>query len=282
MTRIDFSHQTTLVTGASSGIGAALAAQLAARGSTLVLVARREDRLRELATRLHDAHGVRVETIALNLARPHPGRTLVEELSRRGLRVTSLVNNAGVGIDGAFHDQDPERLQALLALNVTALVDVTRALIDDLTAAGTGMLVNVTSSAAYQPIPGMAVYAASKTFVLNLTEALWWETQHTGLRTLAFAPTLTRTEFFDEIGVEQYPGSFQTPEEAATALLHAADRRRPGPSVTSRRRDTVTAALVRMLPRRAAVIGTARAAGSARLMGRRPAPPASAGVAPGR
>ncbi|GIG39203.1 SDR family NAD(P)-dependent oxidoreductase [Cellulomonas phragmiteti] len=266
MTALDYSSQTTIVTGASSGIGAALARRLAARGSDLVLVARRVDRLEHLAAELRDAHGTRVEVVGLDLAAPHPGAALAAELDRRGVRVTSLVNNAGFGTDGAFADEDPAQLASLVAVNVGAVVDVTRAFVGPLSAAGTGFLVNVASVAAYQPIPGMAVYAASKAFVLSLTEALWWELRGTGVRTLAFSPGLTRTEFFDQIGTAQYGDDFQSPEQVADAVLRALDRRRPAPSATARRRDAVATVLSRLLSRRAVVTATARVAGAERLM----------------
>jgi short-subunit dehydrogenase len=231
-----------------------------------VLVARRLDRLDALAGELHAQHGVRVETIALDLTLPHPGATLAAEVARRGVEVTSLVNNAGFGTDGAFRDEDPAQLSAMLALNVGAVVDVTHAFLDRLTAAGTGVLVNVASMAAYQPIPSMAVYAASKAFVLSFTEALWWETKGTGLRTLAFSPGLTRTEFFDEIGVESYSGTFQSPDDVAVAALRALDRRRAAPSATSRRGAALSTAVARLLSRRTTVLATARIAGAAHRM----------------
>ncbi len=234
-----------------------------------MLVARRTERLEELSADLRASHGVGVETIPADLARPGAGRELSEEVDRRGLRVTGLVNNAGVGADGAFHDQDPVELQRMLALNVSAVVDVSRAFVGRLTERPGGYLVNVASMAAYQPIPGMAVYAASKAFVLDFTEALWWETRGSGLRTMAFSPGLTRTEFFDGIGDEGYPSSgFQTPEQVATALVRALDRRRSAPSALSRPGNVFATALTRFLSRRAAVSATAVAAGSAVLMGK--------------
>ena len=266
---IDHTSQTTLITGASAGIGAALARRLAERGTDLVLVARRTERLDALATELREEHGVRVDTVSADLGRPDAGRELAAEVDRRGLRVTGLVNNAGIGSDGAFADQEPERIEALLTLNVTALVDVTRAFVGRLSAAPGGYLVNVASAAAYQPIPGMAVYAASKAFVLNFTEALWWETRESGLRTLAFSPGLTRSEFFDGIGTDGYGGGFQTPDEVARALVRALDRRRSVPSAVSRMSTAVSAGAVRLLGRRTAVLGTASAAGSATLVRKR-------------
>lgn len=271
MTTIDFTRQTTLVTGASAGIGSALARRLAQRGSALVLVARRADRLEELATELRTTHGVRVDVVPRDLTERDAGRALAAEVSARGVRVTSLVNNAGFGLDGAFAHEDADRLQDLVALNAGAVVGVTRAFLDDLTAAGTGALVTVTSGAAYGPIPGMAAYAASKAFALSLTEALWWELRGTGVRTLAFAPNLTRTEFFDRLGTAQYPASFMRPDDVALALLRALDRRDPGPSRTVRRRDAVLPALSRLLTRRATVVATARFAGR-ELLAPRPAP----------
>jgi short-subunit dehydrogenase len=192
------------------------------------------------------------------------GEDEAAEVDRRGIRVTSLVNNAGIGADGAFADQDPDELEALLALNVTALVDVSRAFIGRLDPGG--YLVNIASMAAYQPIPGMAVYAASKAFVLSFTEALWWETRGRGPRTLAFSPGLTRTEFFDGIGADGYEGRFQTPDEVAAALVRALERRRSAPSALSRAANAAATALTGLLGRRTAVLTTARVAGSAGLM----------------
>ncbi|WP_285758438.1 SDR family NAD(P)-dependent oxidoreductase [Nocardiopsis ansamitocini] len=266
---VDHSAQTTLITGASSGIGAALARRLAKRGSNLVLVARRAERLEALAAELRSSHGVVVETVSADLGRPGAGRALAAEIDRRGIRVTSLVNNAGVGADGAFRDQAPEELDALVALNVTAVVDVTRAFLDRLCENSGGYLVNVASAAAYQPIPGMAVYAASKAFVLNFTEALWWETRGSGLRTMAFSPGLTRTEFFDAIGTEGYEGGFQTPDEVALALVLALDRRRSAPSAVAQTSITAASVLNGLLSRRASLLVTARVAGSPGLMRKR-------------
>ena len=179
MTPIDYSRQTTLITGASSGIGVEFARHLAHRGSDVVLVGRRQDRLEELAAELQAAYGVRAVPVALDLSAPDAGRVLAAEVDRRGLSVTSLINNAGFGADGPFHEQDPDRLRDLLTVNVVGLVDVTRALIGSLRAADHGVLINIASMAAYQPIPAMAVYAASKAFVLSFTEALWGEARGT-------------------------------------------------------------------------------------------------------
>ncbi|MFV2143247.1 MULTISPECIES: SDR family NAD(P)-dependent oxidoreductase [Isoptericola] len=266
MSSLDFSSQTTLVTGASSGIGRALARTLAARGSDLVLVARRIDRLDALAAELRAAHGTRVETVPADLAVARPGAAVRAELQRRGVQVTSLVNNAGFGTDGRFDDEDPDRLADEIAVNIGAVVDLCHTFLPDLRAAGHGFLVNITSDAAYAPIPGMAVYAATKAFVLGFTEALWWELRDSSIRTLAFAPGLTATEFFDEIGTEQYGGSYQSPEQVADAALRVLERRSPGPSASARPGSSIMSSMVGLLPRAARVRAVARVAGSARLV----------------
>lgn len=276
MDALDFRSQTTVITGASSGIGSALARGLAAAGSDLVLVARRRDRLESLAAELRDAYDTQVTVIAADLATPRPGLALRSELRRRGVTITSLVNNAGFGTDGAFANEDPDRLADEIALNVAAVVDVTHALLDDLRAANHGVLLNVTSDAAYQPIPGMAVYSASKAFVLSFTEALWGELRGSGIRVLAFAPGLTRTEFFDTLGTEQYPGNFQTPEQVAAAALRALARRSPGPSARARPSGALLSWLAGPLTRRARLLLTARLAGSDQLLRPRDGSPASA------
>lgn len=266
MTRRDYSDHMILLTGASAGIGRALAEALAARGSGLVLVARRLDRLDELAQNLRRTHGVRVETVGLDLSLERAGARLRQELRTRGVALTGVINNAGFGTDGPFAAEDPQRLAQEIAVDVAAVVDITREFVGDVRASGRGILVNITSEAAYQPIPGMAVYSAAKAFVLSFTEALWWELRDDAVATVAFAPGLTATEFFDEIGTEQYPARAQTPEHVAASLLRVLDRRRPGPSARVNPAGSVLGALRAVMSRRAYVALTARVAGSAGLV----------------
>jgi short-subunit dehydrogenase len=254
MTAIDFAHQTTIVTGASSGIGAAFAHELARRGSHLVLVARRLDRLQTLASELEATHGIRATAIALDLSAPGAGRTLAAEVAERGIAVTGLVNNAGFGTDGAFHREDPERLTDEINVDVANLVDITRAFIEPMRAAGTGILVNVASLAGYMPSPGMAVYSACKAFVLSFTEALWFEAKGTGLRVLCLSPGLTRTEFFDALDGGAYNGSYQTPEQVVQTAMRVLDRGGRRPSVQSGRINALTTALPRFLTRKRTTI----------------------------
>jgi short-subunit dehydrogenase len=253
MNSVDYSGQTTVVTGASSGIGAAFARELAGRGSDLVLVARRRERLTELAAELEAAHGVTAVPIALDLSEPRAGRALAAELASRDIAVTGLVNNAGFGTDGPFHREDPDRLVDEINVDIANLVDLTRAFIEPLRRAGSGILVNVASMAAYTPAPGMAVYAAAKAFVLNFTEALWVESRGTGLRVLALSPGLTRTEFFDGLAGGAYGGDYETPDQVVRTAVRALDRGRL-PSVVSGRANRLAALLPRLLTRRRTAI----------------------------
>ena len=259
MTAVDYHGQTTLITGASSGIGVEFAREFARRGSDVILVARRLDRLEKLAAELTTAHGIRATVIPLDLSLPAAGRTLAEEVDRRGLTVTSLVNNAGFGTFGPFHTEGPERLRDEINVNVASVVDISRAFIERLRAAGTGVLINVASMAAYQPIPNIAVYAATKAFVLSFTEALWQESLGTGLRVILLSPGATRTEFNDVLGTEQPTSgaSFETPQQVVQTALRALDRRTPPPSVVSGRLNRLMSNAARLLSRRRAVLLTA-------------------------
>ncbi len=253
MSKVDYRNQTTIVTGASSGLGAEFARQLAGRGSNLVLVARRADRLESLADELTRAHGVKVTAVARDLGRPDAGRTLRAELESRGIHATGLVNNAGFGTHNAFTDEDPERLQDMIALNVGALVDLSRAYIDPLTSAGTGVLINVASLLGFQPTPYLSVYGATKAFVLSFTESLWEETRGTGLRVLAVCPGPMQTEFFDTAGSQSadYGRTRATPQHVVRIALETLDRRSAPPSVITNSRPLALAS--KFLPRRQVV-----------------------------
>lgn len=252
MAAIDYHGRTTLITGASAGIGAEFARQLAARGSDLILVARRRERLESLAAELNTAHGIEAHVLPFDLTRPDTGAELAAEVTRRGLRITGLINNAGFGTFGPFHTEDPQRLRQEIALDVTAVVDISRAFIDQLRAADTGVLINVASMAAYQPTPRMAVYGATKAFVLSFTEALWAESRGTRLRVLALSPGATETEFFDVVGTRDAAGGTrtETPARVVATALTALDRNTPPPSVISGLSNRVAVALSRRLATR--------------------------------
>ena len=251
MPPIDYSRGAAVITGASSGLGAEFARQLATRGADLVLVARRSDRLEVLAAELRAAHRVAVTPIALDLSIRGAATDLAGRLDELGIDVHTLVNNAGFGMYGPFATADADRLTEQVQLNVAALVDLSRVFFPSLAAHGDGALINVASTAAYQPVPSMAVYGATKAFVLSFTEALWNEAKPTGLRVLALSPGATRTEFFDVVGTEQArSGSYKTPEEVVGLALSTLDRRNPPPSVVSGRVNRLNIVAMRLVSRR--------------------------------
>lgn len=252
----DHSTQTVLITGASSGIGRRFASALAARGSSLVLVARRADRLQEIATELRQAHGTTVHVVPFDLASPTVGADLHAAVTDQGVRVTSVINNAGFATFGTFAEQDLERLAREIAVDVAAPVQLSSAFLPDLLAANHGYLINVASMAGYVPAPRMAVYGAAKAFVLSFTEALWAETRGSGVTVFALSPGATSTEFNSVVGTQDATAGarMRTPDDVvATALTHL-DRRRPGPSVVDGRSNRASAVVGRLLGRRSAVV----------------------------
>lgn len=251
---LDLARQAVLVTGASSGIGAEFARQLAARGADLVLVARRAERLAALAEELRRDQGTAVTTVATDLARPGVGLALRSDLEARGVEVTGVVNSAGFANHGAFHEEALADLTGEIALDVSAVVEISHAFLPGLRRRGAGFLVNVASMAAYQGDPTMAVYGAAKAFVLSLTEALWYEARGTGVRVLAVSPGATQTEFFDVAGDGADGGrGRRMPASAVVATaLRTLDRRNPPPSVVVGRGNRLSAGAVRVLGRRRA------------------------------
>jgi short-subunit dehydrogenase len=208
---------TALITGASAGIGAEIARELAARGHGVTLVARREERLRELAGELSSTHGTRAETIAADLGEAGERERLEGAIAELGLEVEILVNNAGFGDSGKLSSTDRERVTAMVRLNCEALVDLQARFTPAMVARGRGAVLNVASTAAFQPIPGTATYAATKAFVLSLTEATHSELKGAGVSATALCPGPVKTEFADAAGVggaeESLPGVFWTPVE---------------------------------------------------------------------
>lgn len=205
---------TTLITGASTGIGAEFARQFAARGDDLVLVARSGDKLDALATRLRASNGVDVTVIAMDLSEPTAAAELFEHTSRLGLTITVLVNNAGAGTHADVAEADPQRLEREVELNCRTVVGTTARYLPDMRARGSGTIINLASTAAFLALPKMAVYGASKAFVLSFTEALWQEERRHGIRVLAVCPGMTDTSFFESAG------------EAAVAAASLSDRLR--------------------------------------------------------
>ena len=219
---------TALVTGASAGIGEAIAHELASRGYGVTLVARREERLRALAGELSESHGVRAEAIAADLGDEAARERLAGKIEALGLEVEILVNNAGFGTAETVFDLDRERLMAMIRLNCEALLDFQARYLPAMITRGRGAVINIASTAAFQPIPGTATYAATKAFVLSLSEAVHEELKGTGVTLTAVCPGPVRTEFAQVAGIEQaedqLPGVFwMTSEAVAKAAVDAAE-----------------------------------------------------------
>ena len=243
----------SLVTGASSGIGAAFGRALAGRGSDLVLVARREDRMNTLASELRGKFGIEAEVVVLDLSASGAMNMLKDRITS-AKPIDTIINCAGFGTYGPFVAEDEVQVREEIQVHVGAVVDVTRAFLPEMVQQGRGAIVNVASLFAYQPAPDMAIYGAAKAFVLNFTEALWYETRKTGVKVLAISPGPTRTEFFDSLGDFEVPKQvFQSPEQVVGTTLRALDRRISPPSVTSGGLAYVLSRGTRLIPRRAAI-----------------------------
>jgi short-subunit dehydrogenase len=187
-----------LVTGASAGLGVDFARQLSKRGHRLVLVARRKDRLDALAAELGKARAV-----AIDLSIPGAAAELMADIDNAGEQVELLINNAGFGLRGYFANQDPARLRQMIDLNCGVLAELCRAVLPQMIERRSGGILNVASTAAFQPGPGMAVYYATKAFVLSLSEALHEEAKPYGVKVSALCPGPTRTEFGDVAGFSE-------------------------------------------------------------------------------
>jgi short-subunit dehydrogenase len=239
---------TALVTGASNGIGEQLAWQIADRGAHLVLVARRIDRLTALKKEILRVHpGLTVTVIGADLATADAASAVAGQVGDAGVAVDLLVNNAGVGSHDPFVDEDPGALARQIQLNVGSLVALTAQFLPGMISRDAGGIINVASTAAFQPVPTMAVYGATKAFVLSFTEALWGETRGTGVRVLTLCPGATDTAFFDTTGKKFLTRGRQTPEQVAKVALHALDG--AAPTVVSGLSNRLGATGYRLLPR---------------------------------
>jgi short-subunit dehydrogenase len=188
-------ERTVLITGASSGIGKVLADECAAHRHDLVLVARDRAKLEQLSGELARAHGIRVDSISCDLAQPNAAKQLFAELTRRKIDVDILINNAGLGLYGPFLETALEHELGMIQLNVVALTALTKLALPPMVARGRGRVLNVASTAAFQPGPLMAVYFATKAYVLSLSEALSNELDGTGVTVTALCPGPTETGF---------------------------------------------------------------------------------------
>lgn len=216
-----------LITGASSGIGAELARQWAARGQSLILAARRTDRLQTLANQCRQL-GVTCDFLPIDLRQPDAPGQLHQTCHARGWTISGLVNNAGLGWQQPFATQPPERIHTMLSVNLLSLTTLCRLFLPDMIARRNGFILNIASTAAIQPVPYFAVYAATKAYVVSLSEALHEEAKPHGVLVTAVCPGPVHTEFKQVAGMsERFFAVAQAVQPCAAACIRAVERRRP-------------------------------------------------------
>ena len=196
-------NKTALITGASSGIGYELAKVHAAKQGNLVLVARREDKLNELKDELEKEFGVQVLVLARDLIKPGVSEDIYTSVKEKGIRVDYLINNAGFGDFGFFHETEWEKEEAMIDLNMKVLTHLTKLFLPDMVKHGSGKIMNVASTAAFQPGPLMAIYYATKHYVLAFSEAIANELNGTGVTVTTLCPGATQSEFVDTANLKE-------------------------------------------------------------------------------
>ena len=218
---------TTLITGASSGIGAAFARKLARRGRNLLLVARSEDKLIALCNEVGRVSGIRAQYVVMDLTEADAPARLLAETQKRELLVDMLVNNAGFGSMGDFTRLDLNNELEIIDLNVKSLVELTHRFLGPMRDNRQGTIINVASTAAFQAVPFMATYAATKAFVLSFSEALAEENRTHGIHVMALCPGVTDTNFFEASNIDRPPmRTVQTPDEVVDAALRGLPRKK--------------------------------------------------------
>src|SRR6185436_19525560 len=216
---------TTLITGASSGIGEAFARRLAAEGHDVLLVARSEDKLIALCNQLGLNFNVRAQYFVADLSQPDAPARLLQETRDRNLEIDLLINNAGFGSMGEFAKLDLDRELNMIDLNVRSLVELTHLFLQPMRERKSGSIINVASTASFQPVPFMATYAATKAFVRSFSESLWEENRPYGIKVLALCPGVTETGFFEASRMKRPPGRMvQTSEDVVEVALRALKR----------------------------------------------------------
>ncbi len=253
-----YSDQWAIVTGASSGIGEEFAWELARRGMHLVLSARNGAALEQLAAALHTKHATRTLIVAGDLSTPGGVNHLVERVAAERIVPMLLVNNAGFGWVGTLDATSPQTMQSMVDLNISAVMNLTYFYLPRMMERGSGGIINVASVVAFQPVPFMAVYSASKAFVLHFTEALWAEARERGVTVMALCPGTTRTRFFETAGVQSWlkRSSAQTPDEVVATAMRGIERR--DPSIVSGWGNYFRSLLPRLARRKRVIMEAAR------------------------
>lgn len=240
-----------LVTGASSGLGADFARELAGRGANLILVARRAENLRALQGEITARHAVQVDVVAMDLATPEAPQQLYDQLKAAGRQVDVLVNNAGLGLYGAFLDIDWERERNMLELDIVTLTHMTKLFVRDMVARNRGYILQIASIGAYQPSPLYASYSAAKAYVLNFGEALSYELRDTNVKVSVLSPGVTATEFLKVSGQQATFYQRMTMMRSADVVRIGVDAMLKGrPSVVPGLFNAVVAWSTRLMPRR--------------------------------
>jgi short-subunit dehydrogenase len=242
---------TALITGASSGIGTEFARQLAQRGYNVTLVARRRERLDALAKEIEEAHGVKADVSVCDLGSAAARGRMIGAVKRRGRDVEILVNNAGFGSGGRFHELDPDTELAMVRTNVEAVLHLCTEFVPPMAERGRGAVLNVASVAAFQPVPRQATYAATKAFVLSFTEGLTADLHGTGVTATSLCPGPVPTEFGEVADIDEnllnLPGVSVSPDDIAKAGIEGMDGGKrvviPGPATRA------TAIIGRFAPR---------------------------------
>lgn len=243
-----------LITGASSGIGAVFVQELAKRNKNLVLVARSEEKLQQIEEKLQAKYQIEIQAIKQDLTEADAVNKIFTKLESQQISIDFLVNNAGFGEHGSFNQTKWERHQKMIQLNILTLVDLTYKCLPIMISNNYGRIINVASTAAFHPMPYLSVYAATKAFVLNFTEALWAENRNTGVKILALCPGPTKTEFFNTAGWERFSTNsseyknIDEPSEVVKTALKAIEKGNSY-SVPGRFLNQVITNMPRFLPR---------------------------------
>lgn len=246
---INYRGKWALVTGASSGIGEYFCRDLAKRGANLILVARRKEKLTILAEQMTEHYKIQTHVISEDLAKLDAAQSVYDAVQKLGIHVDILINNAGFGMYGKLHETELKRNQDMLIVNVFSLSTLTQLFLPAMIEKKEGTIINVASTAAFQPVPYMSNYGATKAFVLSFTEALWAEYKDVGIHVLAICPGPVETEFFDVLDMgEPSLGTMDTPENVVRTAFKAIDKNKiyaiPGPAV-----NYIKAQLSRLSPR---------------------------------
>lgn len=223
----------TMITGASCGIGEALAIAFAKRNKNLLLIARNSTKLEELCSRLSKEHGVKAQYISADLTEKYVSERIFLESKNRRLEVECLINNAGIGSGGEFSELSLSAEMSMMQLNMNSLVSLTHYFLQEMSKRKDGTIINVASLAAFMPVPYMAVYAASKVFVRSFTEAIHEECKRANIHIMLLVPGLTKTNFMNAAGLANSKGdaltagaALQTPQEVADEAMRGLDSRK--------------------------------------------------------